>query len=134
MLILSSINFKIAVTTRLPTVSYLTVLDKYLLSGLIFMALLCAYHSVIGSSLFTFIGSTNLAYYDLIFLYIFVSLYATFHISYIFYFLVKLMKQKKVENELRKQNQISFESWGQDSYRLKASSPLSANSISPLIK
>ena len=37
MLILSSINFKIAVTTRLPTVSYLTILDKYALPCLLYL-------------------------------------------------------------------------------------------------
>jgi hypothetical protein len=49
MLILSSINFKIAVTTRLPTVSYLTILDKYALPALIYLGILCCYHACIGN-------------------------------------------------------------------------------------
>lgn len=47
-LILSSINFKIAVTTRLPTVSYLTILDWYALPALFYLGALCAYHGIIS--------------------------------------------------------------------------------------
>ncbi|RNA23241.1 gamma aminobutyric acid receptor subunit [Brachionus plicatilis] len=53
LLILSSINFRWIVTQKLPTVSYLTTLDKYAIVALIFLVSLCAWHAVIGSVLFS---------------------------------------------------------------------------------
>lgn len=102
MLILSSINFKIAVTTRLPTVSYLTVLDKYAITALIYLAVLCVYHSIIGSSLFS--NAKNLIFIDRIFLAIFGGLFVLFHMAYIPYFVFKLSKHKSIEKEVEKEN------------------------------
>jgi NADH:ubiquinone oxidoreductase subunit 5 (subunit L)/multisubunit Na+/H+ antiporter MnhA subunit len=94
MLILSSINFKIAVTTRLPTVSYLTVLDKYSLTALIYLGVLCSYHSIIGGSLINHPDQ-----YDWIFFIAFAVIYAIFHFFYILYFLKKYFNHKKLKND-----------------------------------
>ena len=85
-LILSSINFKISVTTRLPIVSYLTILDKYAFPALIFMDCLCFYHSIIGSSLFAHTNLSILEHYDGCCLIFFGILFSLFHISYISFF------------------------------------------------
>jgi hypothetical protein len=50
LLILSSVNFRWIVTQKLPTVSYLTTLDKYAIGALVFLALLCCWHGIIGAS------------------------------------------------------------------------------------
>ena len=123
MLILSSINFKIAVTTRLPTVSYLTILDKYALTALIYLAVLCIYHSIIGSPLLSTNSTSTLNRYDQICLGVFGFLFISFHILYTIYFLIKLMKHKKVKKEEE-----------EDDIEKKKVRPVSTNTIYPKLK
>lgn len=51
LLLLTSINFRWLITQKLPSVSYLTLLDKYTIGCLIFLVLLCIWHSVVGSDI-----------------------------------------------------------------------------------
>ena len=51
-LILTLFNFKIVTSKSLPTISYLTSLDKYEIVNLIFLVVCCFWHSI-GSSLIT---------------------------------------------------------------------------------
>lgn len=97
-LILSSINFKISVTTRLPTVSYLTILDRYAFPVLLYMDFLCFYHSIIGSSLFENIDNSTMKLYDLYFLFSFFTVYLLFHLVYISIFLHKFSKTYFIKN------------------------------------
>jgi len=45
-LILTSFSFKVVTSRSLPTISYLTSLDKYQTFNIIFLSLLCIWHSI----------------------------------------------------------------------------------------
>lgn len=48
-LMLTSINFRWVITQRLPSVSYLTLLDKFTIGCIILLALLFSWDAIIGS-------------------------------------------------------------------------------------
>lgn len=99
LLILSSVNFRWIVTQKLPTVSYLTILDKYAIGALIFLVSLCAWHAIIGSDMFSSIDKSlvkNIDNYALISIGI---LYFLFHLVYISYFIYKYSQYFKVGKE-----------------------------------
>ena len=101
LLILSSFNFKLIMTSRLPTVSYLTVFDKYILSALFYLVILCVWHALIGSRLFLFPDNNRRIAIDFVALYTIAVIYIGFHTAYIPYFLSKLMRQTQVEKEAK---------------------------------
>ena len=86
-------------TAKLPTVSYLTVFDKYILSALLFLVILCVWHALIGSRLFLFPDPIKRISIDFMALYTIAAIYVAFHTAYIPYFLSKLMRHKQVEKE-----------------------------------
>ena len=49
-LLLTSVSFKWVVNRSLPTVSYLTSLDKYAITCIVFISLTAFWHSIVGSS------------------------------------------------------------------------------------
>ena len=51
LLLLTSVNFRWIVTQRLPSVPYLTSLDKYAIGSLLYLVLFCVWHSIIGSTI-----------------------------------------------------------------------------------
>jgi hypothetical protein len=53
LLLLTSVNFRWIVTQRLPSVPYLTSLDKYAIGSLLFLVIFCVWHSLIGSAVVT---------------------------------------------------------------------------------
>ena len=87
--------------------SYLTVLDKYALPALIYMGVLCAYHAIIGSTLFSSLSSSNLIHVDQLCLIGFGIVFFTFHLVYILHFLFKLSKQNKAKAEAKKEAEQS---------------------------
>jgi hypothetical protein len=107
MLMLSSINFKIATTTKIPVVPYFTVLDKYALPALIYLGSLCSYHSIIGSDLFRVFSLETVIYIDRIAFFSIVGAYFTFTLIYFFYFLYKILKQKISEKNFKKQSKAA---------------------------
>lgn len=98
LLILSSVNFRWIVTQRLPSVSYLTTLDKYAITALIFLVLLCAWHAIVGSQLLSNMDSQRSAI-DFIMLYIIAGLFTAFHLVYITYFIFKYLRYSKIGKE-----------------------------------
>ena len=48
-LLLTSISFKWVINRSLPTVSYLTSLDKYAITCIVFISLLASWHSIAGA-------------------------------------------------------------------------------------
>jgi hypothetical protein len=102
-LLLSSINFKISVTSRIPTVSYFTVLDKYAIPALIFLVGLCVYHAIIGSTLFSKVSGKTLVFIDKIALYCIAGIYSLYSLVYLVYFIGKIVKQKILEKKFREQ-------------------------------
>ncbi|CAF0922000.1 unnamed protein product [Adineta ricciae] len=51
-LLLTSITFRWVVNRSLPTISYLTTLDKYAIISIIMLVLLCIWHSIIAAFIF----------------------------------------------------------------------------------
>ena len=100
-LMLSSINFKISVTARIPTVSYFTVLDKYAIPALIYLIALCVYHAIIGSPLMSKVSSKQIVYYDKIVFYSVAGIYGFYTLIYAIYFISKIVKQKVLEKKFR---------------------------------
>ena len=96
LMILSSVNFRWIVTQKLPTVSYLTTLDKYAVCALIFLVCLCAWHAVIGSSLFNSMSGDERINVDIYVLIGIASFYVLFHLLYIILFLVKYRRYKDI--------------------------------------
>jgi hypothetical protein len=102
-LMLSSINFKISVTARIPTVSYFTVLDKYAIPALLYLIGLCVYHAIIGSPLLSKVSSKQITYVDKIVFYSVAGIYSAYSFIYVIYFISKIIKQKLLEKQFRLQ-------------------------------
>ena len=49
-LLLTSVSFKWVVNRSLPTVAYLTGLDRYAITCIIYLSLLAAWHSIVASN------------------------------------------------------------------------------------
>lgn len=96
-------------TAKLPTVSYLTVFDKYILSALLFLVILCVWHAIIGSRLFLFPDPAKRISIDFVALYTIAAIYVAFHTAYIPYFLSKLIRHKQVEEEAKQEKAKKLE-------------------------
>ena len=48
-LLLTSVSFKWVINRQLPAISYLTSLDKYAITCIFYVCLLCVWHSIVGS-------------------------------------------------------------------------------------
>ncbi len=51
-LILTQVNFRWIITQRIPSVPYLTSIDKYAIGNLLFLVLFACWHSIVGSQIF----------------------------------------------------------------------------------
>ncbi len=88
LLLLTSVNFRWIVTQRLPSVPYLTSLDKYAICSLLFLVIFCVWHSLIGSTVLT---TTNKKEIDTYVLYGFATAYIIFNVIIISW-LVKMFR------------------------------------------
>lgn len=93
LLILSSINFRWIVTQRLPTVSYLTTLDKYALCALVFLVVVAVWHAIIGSGII----SAYQVFIDTVVLILIAVLFIIFHIVYVTFFLIKYLRYRNIK-------------------------------------
>jgi hypothetical protein len=83
LLLLTSVNFRWIVTQRLPSVPYLTSLDKYAIGSLLFLVFFCVWHSLIGSSIIT---TTNRKTIDTYVLYALAGLFLIYNLIYVMWF------------------------------------------------
>jgi hypothetical protein len=67
------------------------------------MGILCAYHAFIGSTLFSSLSLSNLSRIDQFCLSGFGTLFLSFHLIYFTYFVFKLLRQKQVKAEEKKE-------------------------------
>lgn len=86
LLILTSVNFRWIVTQRLPSVPYLTSLDKYAIGSLFHLVLFCVWHSIIGSQAIASEPS-NKKRFDIYFLYGSSTFFLFYNVSYACWFL-----------------------------------------------
>lgn len=103
LLILTSVNFRWIVTQRLPSVPYLTSLDKYAIGSLLFLVLFCVWHSLIGSSLLINIHQNEdkgelRKRIDTYLLFGSASIFLFYNFFYIFWFLKMYKSIKKFHN------------------------------------
>ena len=93
-LILTQVNFRWIITQRIPSVGYLTSIDKFAIGNLFFLVAFALWHSIIGSTLFDE-DNDNRTKLDLYGLYGFSGAF-TFYT--LFAILNILWKSKKIEN------------------------------------
>jgi hypothetical protein len=91
-LILTSISFKWVTNRSLPTVSYMTSLDRYQIVNILYMCLLCIWHAVIAA----FFDITIKDYLDIWLLIAFSLLFILFHIYFLIGFYVAYSKIKEI--------------------------------------
>ncbi|CAF0865229.1 unnamed protein product [Brachionus calyciflorus] len=99
LLLLTSINFRWIVTQRLPSVSYLTLLDKYTIGCLIYLVLFCVWHAIIGSE--SIISNIELKRdVDFYFLIGSAITFIVFHLGFIFWFIRKIIEIKHLKEAI----------------------------------
>jgi len=98
-LLMAPVNFRWSATQLLPSVQYLTMLDKYGIGCLILSILVMCWNSLIGSSLITK-NKESMIYYDKIVLISLGSCAIFFNIFYILKLIFIYWKQAKIESKL----------------------------------
>jgi hypothetical protein len=126
LLLLTSVNFRWIITQRLPSVPYLTSLDKYAIGSLLFLVIFCVWHSLIGSSVIT---TTNKKEIDTYVLYGLATSYIVFNVILVSWLLkmgrtIQIVKEqcqlktnvieKVSPKELASKNQPSFSTKSDD--------------------
>ena len=102
-LILTSFSFKVVTSKTLPTISYLTSLDKYQIINIVYLALCCVWHSVCAS---LNIEHEKKFYLDKVVLCCFASFFTLIQILFAISFMKsyqKIKALKKLEDKFTKQ-------------------------------
>lgn len=81
-MLLSCVSYKIAVSRLLPTVSYLTSLDKYCIASLVIIAGMLGYHALFGLLNGTF-DAQLLRYFDRLFFMAFTAVIVFQQLTYV---------------------------------------------------
>ena len=103
-LLLTSVSFKWVVNRSLPTISYLTSLDRYAIACIFFVCMLCVWHSIVGSGL---VATSDAKGIDQWFLVGFASIFVLIHVFFIYWFMKaygEIRKLKKREKSILKGN------------------------------
>ncbi len=85
-LLLTLFAFKIVITNQLPTISYLTIIDKYQVLNIIYLTAICCWFAMIN--LLAFEEDARRRQLDLIMLYVFIGLLLSLNV-FIFFLLIK---------------------------------------------
>ena len=88
-------------SSKLPVISYMTTLDKYSIFAQIFLVLLCAWHAIIGCNYFRKQDKVKTQYLDNVGLITIAVLYIMYHLGYLIYFLVKLVRNSNIDKPQR---------------------------------
>lgn len=94
-LILTSFSFKVVTSKSLPTIAYLTSLDKYQLINIVYLAMCCVWHSVCSSLNIEYEQKHQL---DKMALYCFASFFALVQLIFLINYIVsyrKIVRLKK---------------------------------------
>ena len=95
-LILTSFSFKVVTSRSLPTISYLTSLDKYQIVNIIFLASLCVWHSICAALKIDYELKVNI---DTIMAYAFGSLFILIQILLIITLILSNRKVNKLKED-----------------------------------
>lgn len=85
-LLLTLFAFKIVITNQLPTISYLTIIDKYQVLNIIYLTSICCWFAIITSLRFE--DESKRRQLDVIMLYVFIGLLLSLNM-FIFFLLIK---------------------------------------------
>ena len=98
-LILTQVNFRWIITQRIPSVGYLTSIDKYAIGNLFFLVTFAFWHAIIGSTIF----NEDNDYRALIDSYALVTVSVGF-VIYTLYSIFKIMYMSRQIDNLEKQS------------------------------
>ena len=101
--LLTSVNFRYVITQRLPSVAYLTSLDKYAIGSLLILVTFCCWHAIISSNVFA-INDDNRIPIDDYFLIGSAVFYALFNLFFFLWFIKMYKSNKSSQIEFEKQN------------------------------
>lgn len=98
LLMLTLVNFRWVITQRLPSVSYLTMLDKYSIGSIIFLFMSFMWHSMIGSRA-VIKSDMETKRFDKYFFFSYIAFYFIFNLLFLIIFLklylnIKAFKKK----------------------------------------
>jgi hypothetical protein len=94
-LILTSFSFKVVTSKTLPTISYLTSLDKYQIINIVYLALCCVWHSVCAS---LNIEHEKKFFLDKVVLCCFASVFTLIQLTFTFSFMKSYQKIKALKH------------------------------------
>jgi hypothetical protein len=94
-LILTSFSFKVVTSKTLPTISYLTSLDKYQIINIVYLALCCVWHSVCAS---LNIDHEKKFFLDKVVLCCFASVFTLIQLTFTFSFMKSYQKIKALKH------------------------------------
>lgn len=89
-LLLTVVAFKNFVSSILPKVSYLTLMDKYVLFNVAFIFLVAIQNAIVGR-----VAETNQAKYDLVFVFLSVVVYVLFQTTFIIVSILAVKKSRR---------------------------------------
>jgi hypothetical protein len=97
-ILLTSVSFKWVINRSLPTISYLTSLDKYAIICIFYICMLCAWHSIVGR----FWTQEDAELYDFWLLITFAILFLLINLLVLVWFYIAYEKIRRLkEKELR---------------------------------
>lgn len=102
-LVLTSASFKWVTNRSLPTISYMTSLDKYSISCIFYLCLNCAWHSLVGC----LAQKVNAVQIDSIMFFVFIFIFSVIHLKLVIWFFNSF---KSIRN-LEKQNKIYLQNF-----------------------
>eukprot|EP00747_Dinoflagellata_sp_TGD_P094995 gnl/TRDRNA2_/TRDRNA2_166308_c0_seq1.p1 gnl/TRDRNA2_/TRDRNA2_166308_c0~~gnl/TRDRNA2_/TRDRNA2_166308_c0_seq1.p1 ORF type:complete len:466 (-),score=86.56 gnl/TRDRNA2_/TRDRNA2_166308_c0_seq1:170-1567(-) len=121
-LILTAVAFKLILTSMLPPVSYVTLLDKYVMGSFLFLCIVTGSHSALPWLFVTHMDNSpltlppnafedeeTLIYWDLISFYGFAGLWVLFNLGSALYFYCKSMAEKRAFIKAAKRTQKNYD-------------------------
>ncbi|RNA16276.1 gamma aminobutyric acid receptor subunit [Brachionus plicatilis] len=103
LLLLTSINFRWIITQKLPSVSYLTLLDKYTIGCLIFLVLFSIWHAVVGSDILI-PDIDKKKEIDCYFFLVSAVVFVLYHLFFIAWFIKKIFDIKQLKSRILNSN------------------------------
>ena len=96
-LVLTSASFKWVINRSLPTISYMTSLDKYAIVSIFYLCMLCVWHALVG----TFWSEPFAIQIDIIMFWVFILIFLFIHLA----LLIWIFRAYKTIRDFEKINQ-----------------------------
>ena len=96
--ILTQVNFRWIITQRIPSVAYLTSIDKYAIGNLFFLTLFAFWHAIIGSTCFQSFSADYISQIDMIACITFGVAFVIYNLAAILELVRMQIRTKKIKN------------------------------------